>query len=123
MKHALLVILVLALAYLSTVFWRQGLKADVLSKSNAAQVQVLVTDSVGVPLSAGVQITITNESNNQVSTVTTKNELGYWTAAAQPGDYTVEATADGYAVSTQYVTLTKGQTQTVTFYLDQASQE
>ena len=66
-----------------------------------------VTDATGAIL-PGAQVTITNDANDQVKTVTTDRVGDYRVSLLEPGRYKVSITAAGFETTTQETTVSAG---------------
>ncbi len=120
MKHALVIMLVLIVSYLTVVFIRAGLSADSLkttSLSKTGQVKVLVQDQDGLPLQQ-VKVTIKKSTSGGADVaMTQQNDDGTFVKNVAAGDYSVTASSTGYTPSTQEMTIETGAIVTLNFYL------
>jgi hypothetical protein len=115
-KFGLLVGLVLLLAGVSVALLQiqQSPTADI--DANFGTVRVLVSDEVGVPLS-NATVMVTSDQTNQVTTLSDKDDTGHYTANVRSGTYTINAESLGYKGDSQPISIQKGDSQELSFYL------
>lgn len=102
LKRVLALLLVFFLLGIAYLLVRTEIRADV---ARGPQVQVVVNDAVGVPLSASVSVRVALVPKQGTPVQATKRDTaGYFVlVASSPGDYTLEVTADGYTKQSRII--------------------
>lgn len=119
MKHTLLAVLVLLVAYTTWVFSSVALNADTVdsvSESESAVLRVVVIDAENQPiLNSSVQVKLDAVDATAVEAETAANNAFLYKVT--PGTYEVTTSADAYETDVQRLKLTSGQVQKLTVTL------
>ena len=115
-KTGLYVGIVAVMVVLTGMVFQGAINADEVG-TNGSKVQILVTDTVGVPLSDGVVITSTNDEG-EAKNITEQDTDGFYFTTLTPGTYQLTARATGYVSETKELTLAKKDDRQLVFYLE-----